>query len=64
MNGYAQSKWVAEKLVLNSQVRGLPTVIFRLGMLLFNRYLNYLQVSPSLSLSLSVREGVLYKKCD
>ncbi|VDO38109.1 unnamed protein product, partial [Brugia timori] len=34
MNGYAQTKWVAERLVINSQVRGLPTVIFRLGMLL------------------------------
>ncbi|VIO90960.1 oxidoreductase, short chain dehydrogenase/reductase family protein [Brugia malayi] len=31
MNGYAQTKWVAERLVINSQVRGLPTVIFRLG---------------------------------
>ncbi|KAL4002395.1 thioester reductase domain protein [Acanthocheilonema viteae] len=30
-NGYAQTKWVAEKLVLNSQIRGFPTVIFRLG---------------------------------
>lgn len=30
-SGYAQTKWVAEKLVLNSRMRGLPTVIFRLG---------------------------------
>uniref|UniRef100_A0A915Q4E9 Carrier domain-containing protein n=1 Tax=Setaria digitata TaxID=48799 RepID=A0A915Q4E9_9BILA len=30
-DGYAQTKWVAERLVINSQVRGLPTVIFRLG---------------------------------
>lgn len=31
LDGYAQTKWVAEKLVLNSQTRGLPTVILRLG---------------------------------
>lgn len=31
LDGYAQTKWVAEKLVLNSQIRGLPTTIYRLG---------------------------------
>ncbi|VDM94992.1 unnamed protein product, partial [Onchocerca ochengi] len=31
LNGYAQTKWVAERLVINSQMRGLPTIIFRLG---------------------------------
>jgi amino acid adenylation domain-containing protein/thioester reductase-like protein len=31
--GYAQSKWVAEKLVMAARDRGLPTVIYRLGMI-------------------------------
>jgi thioester reductase-like protein len=29
--GYAQSKWVAEKLVTEARVRGLPVCIYRLG---------------------------------
>ena len=28
---YAQSKWVAEQLVLRAKARGLPVVIYRLG---------------------------------
>jgi amino acid adenylation domain-containing protein/thioester reductase-like protein len=31
--GYAQTKWVAEKLVMAARDRGLPTVIYRLGMI-------------------------------
>jgi amino acid adenylation domain-containing protein/thioester reductase-like protein len=31
--GYAQTKWVAEKLVMAAIDRGLPTVIYRLGMI-------------------------------
>jgi amino acid adenylation domain-containing protein/thioester reductase-like protein len=31
--GYAQTKWVAEKLVMAARSRGLPTVIYRLGMI-------------------------------
>lgn len=31
LNGYAQSKWVAEKLILQAGSRGLPTVIYRVG---------------------------------
>ncbi len=32
-DGYAQSKWVAEKLVMAARVRGIPTCIYRLGMI-------------------------------
>jgi amino acid adenylation domain-containing protein/thioester reductase-like protein len=31
--GYAQTKWVAEKLMMAARDRGLPTVIYRLGMI-------------------------------
>ncbi|MEH2437585.1 MAG: amino acid adenylation domain-containing protein [Nostoc sp.] len=31
-NGYAQSKWVAEKLVMAAAERGIPVSIYRLGM--------------------------------
>jgi amino acid adenylation domain-containing protein/thioester reductase-like protein len=31
--GYAQTKWVAEKLVMAARDQGLPTVIYRLGMI-------------------------------
>ncbi|WP_199192544.1 amino acid adenylation domain-containing protein [Chlorogloea sp. CCALA 695] len=31
-NGYAQSKWVAEKLVMTAGKRGIPVSIYRLGM--------------------------------
>ncbi len=31
LNGYAQSKWVAEKLLMRARERGLPTMIFRVG---------------------------------
>jgi amino acid adenylation domain-containing protein/thioester reductase-like protein len=31
--GYAQSKWVAEKLVMTARDRGLPVCIYRLGMI-------------------------------
>ncbi|PSB21959.1 phenylalanine racemase [Phormidesmis priestleyi ULC007] len=31
--GYAQSKWVAEKLVMQARDRGLPVCIYRLGMI-------------------------------
>ena len=30
-DGYGQSKWVAEQLVISSQKRGLPVFIYRLG---------------------------------
>ncbi|MBW4594670.1 MAG: amino acid adenylation domain-containing protein [Brasilonema angustatum HA4187-MV1] len=30
-NGYAQSKWVAEKLVMTAKERGIPVCIYRLG---------------------------------
>ena len=32
-NGYAQSKWVAEKLIMAAGDRGIPTSIYRLGMI-------------------------------
>jgi amino acid adenylation domain-containing protein/thioester reductase-like protein len=32
-HGYAQSKWVAEKLVMAAWERGIPTSIYRLGMI-------------------------------
>lgn len=32
-DGYAQSKWVAEKLVMAARSRGIPTCIYRLGMI-------------------------------
>ncbi|WP_017304217.1 amino acid adenylation domain-containing protein [Spirulina subsalsa] len=32
-NGYAQTKWVAEKLVMEAQKRGLPASIYRLNMI-------------------------------
>lgn len=31
--GYAETKWVAEKLVQRAESRGLPTIIYRLGRL-------------------------------
>jgi thioester reductase-like protein len=35
-NGYAQSKWVAEKLVMTARDRGIPVCIYRLGMVAGN----------------------------
>jgi amino acid adenylation domain-containing protein/thioester reductase-like protein len=32
-NGYAQSKWVAERLVMAAHDRGIPTCIYRIGMI-------------------------------
>ena len=32
-NGYAQSKWVAEKLVMAAQAKGIPVSIYRPGMI-------------------------------
>jgi amino acid adenylation domain-containing protein/thioester reductase-like protein len=32
-DGYAQSKWVAEKLVMTARSRGIPVWIYRLGMI-------------------------------
>ncbi len=32
-NGYAQSKWVAEKLMMTARKRGIPVCIYRLGMI-------------------------------
>jgi thioester reductase-like protein len=32
-NGYAQSKWVAERLVMAAHDRGIPTCIYRVGMI-------------------------------
>ena len=32
-DGYSQSKWVAEQLVINAMDRGLPAAIYRLGSL-------------------------------
>ena len=32
-DGYAQSKWVAEKLVMTARSRGIPVCIYRLGMI-------------------------------
>jgi amino acid adenylation domain-containing protein/thioester reductase-like protein len=32
-NGYAQSKWVAEKLMIAARERGIPVSIYRLGMI-------------------------------
>ncbi|MDJ0676337.1 MAG: amino acid adenylation domain-containing protein [Calothrix sp. MO_167.B42] len=32
LDGYSQSKWVAEKLVMAARSRGLPVCIYRLGM--------------------------------
>jgi amino acid adenylation domain-containing protein/thioester reductase-like protein len=36
-NGYAQSKWVAEKLVMAAHDRGIPTCIYRPGMIVGHR---------------------------
>ena len=33
IGGYAQSKWVAEKLMINASQLGLPVVIYRLGLI-------------------------------
>ncbi len=33
LDGYSQSKWVAEKLVMAARSRGLPVCIYRLGMI-------------------------------
>ncbi|MBW4645647.1 MAG: amino acid adenylation domain-containing protein [Goleter apudmare HA4340-LM2] len=33
LDGYSQSKWVAEKLVMAARDRGLPVCIYRLGMI-------------------------------
>jgi len=30
-DGYAQSKWVAEKLMMTARSRGIPVCIYRLG---------------------------------
>jgi len=32
-DGYAQSKWVAEKLMMTARSRGIPVCIYRLGMI-------------------------------
>ena len=32
-DGYAQSKWVAEKLMMSARARGIPVCIYRLGMI-------------------------------
>lgn len=34
LDGYSQSKWVAEQLMTRARDRGMPVTIYRLGMLL------------------------------
>jgi thioester reductase-like protein len=36
-NGYAQSKWVAEKLIAKASRAGLPVITYRLGLILADR---------------------------
>ena len=52
-DGYAQSKWVAEQLVLRAIETGLPAAIYRLGRVLLSDFLVYiLKVAKCLCLLL------------
>lgn len=49
-DGYAQSKWAAEKLVMAARSRGLPVAIYRLGMVTGHSQTGAFQLSNTLGL--------------
>ncbi|MEG4112712.1 MULTISPECIES: thioester reductase domain-containing protein [unclassified Microcoleus] len=49
-DGYAQSKWVAEKLVMAARDRGLPVSIYRLGMVTGHSKTGAFQLSNTICL--------------
>jgi thioester reductase-like protein len=52
MSGYAQTKWVAERLVSKAQKRGLPVTIYRPGFIEGNSETGYCNKSSELCLML------------
>jgi thioester reductase-like protein len=59
--GYKQSKWVAERLILEAQTRGLPTCIYRLGRVMGDRKTGITQNLNDLLISM-IKVCVLLKK--
>lgn len=59
-NGYAQSKWVAEKLVMSAQERGIPLSIYRPGMISGHSQTG---VSQTSDLMCRLMKGLIQMQC-